>query len=157
VYFALLLALPAVLFVVALSGLHTLHRLRYGRLGAAGAMVSGLGLAAISLGAAVEALTAAIDGAQNTVAWVLFLLGFALLVVGSGVLGVGLMRARVLPRAAAWMLVLLVPITAVVGWIGDRLFPDAFDSGLWLALTLPYGLAWLILGFENARGQRSDR
>lgn len=146
VYFGLTVVLPAVLMIVGVSGLQQLHGRRYGRLGSAGATVSGVGLTAVAVGLGWETLSIAFRGEENAIGFVVWTGGLLVLVVGSAVLGVALWRAAVLPhgRAAGVMLGLLLPAIVAVDVVAGALVDG--DAAFWLAVTLPYGLAWLVLG-----------
>lgn len=65
-------------------------------------------------------------------------LGLLVLMVGSIVLGIALLRARAAPRLAAWLLILAPPGTFVLNLIGFSNLPSG--PALW------FSIAWLVLG-----------
>jgi hypothetical protein len=153
-YYGLLLVVPALLLLVGLQALHAHHRGRYGRLGSAGALVTGIGLGAMFTGLAVEMTTFTIAGEKSAIGHAIWMSGFLLLLPGSVLLGAAVWRAGVLARArlVGLLLVLVIPISVAVAALGGMAFPEG-DTGFWLGLTLPYGLIWIVLA-TALRGAR---
>ena len=111
-----------------LAGFHALQAASYGRLGAAGFYAAFVGTALLLISTAATILAG-----REVLDW-LFVLGF-LGTLGLVPLGVGTLRAGVLPR---WCGVLL--IVAVLG------IPVYFALGNYGGAIL-YGLLWLALGY----------
>jgi hypothetical protein len=115
----------ALLVVVGLLGLHALQKDNYGRIGRGGfwtvivaSLAQVLGLIVFLLGS--EALI-----------WLVFPVGFVAVPVGLILYGVATLQARALPRWCGLGLIIVPPITVVLGDYGGILF----------------GLLWLALGY----------
>ena len=140
-------ALSLVLLLVALS------RLRAGladggrRLGAVGVVVSGLALLAMVVGNGAELATLTFSGTESDLGHSAFLIGFLALVVGSLLLGIALLRGRREPlvRWAGAVMVGMVPLGIGLGVLLNGVAPHT-DLGFWAAITVPYGVAWVLLG-----------
>src|ERR687893_1557089 len=94
-----ILVVAFALTLVAITGLHALQSGRYGRLGAAGSLITFIGCALIVVVTAVSVL------AGGQALYLARLLGAAAVLIGSALLGGPTPRARVLPR---WCGVLLI-------------------------------------------------
>jgi hypothetical protein len=155
-----------------LVGAHLVFRDRYGRLGRAsvGAMAAGMTLVAGLLLRSVLAFVragfrpvpAAGEDPAGLVLSLVALLGYGLVFVGTGGLGVALRRAEPRPTLAAGLLVLaaLVPLAAVGLRLGSLL---PLPVGRLLVGTnaafVPFGVAWAALGYRvwsEARGDGTD-
>lgn len=134
-----LLAVAALLLLISLVGLHVQHSGRFRWLGWTGSAISFLGLALLATGTAVQA-------------WINLLRGGYLALLGSFVLGLGLMlfgiatiRAKVLPgwlRAAPLLLGILSPMQYIFIGIASLIFGDGPGLVLWVL----FGLGWASLG-----------
>ena len=133
------------LLLVGLGGLRP--ALREGRLADVGIAVCGVGLLAMLLGNGTEVATLTFAGAESDLGHSAFLLGFLVLVVGSLLLGIALLRRR--PSAgirwAAVLLVALLPVGIGIAVLGGVLSPTS-DAGFWAAIAVPTGIAWILLG-----------
>lgn len=148
--------LSTILLIVALLGqmtgivgLHTLQRERYGRLGAAGALLAFVGIALqLILGIVASALDLSTSEAASLTFALLLLLGLLALFVGFVLLGIATLRAGVMPR---WFGVLLI-----VG-----LFVVAVLVGIRLVFIgmLAYGVFWVLIGYMllSVRGTELPR
>jgi hypothetical protein len=143
--------LSLLLLLVGLSGLRGALGGTTGRLGTTGLAVSGLALVAMLLGNGTEMTTLTFTGAESDLGHSVFLVGFLVLVVGSLLLGIALLRSRpaVLVRWAGAVLVAMLPLGVGLAVLGGILFPTT-DAGFWAALTVPYGVAWILLGRFHA-------
>jgi len=149
-------ALSLVLLLVALS------RLRAGltdggaRPGAVGVVVSGLALLAMVLGNGTELATLTVSGTESDLGHSVFLIGFLVLVVGSLLLGIALLRGRREPlvRWAGALMVGMVPLGIGVGVLLNAVAPHT-DLGFWAAITVPYGVAWVLLGRSMSASGRT--
>jgi hypothetical protein len=135
-------ALSLVLLLAGLAGLRP--ALGQGRLGATAVAISGLGLVAMLLGNATELATTTFSGQESDLGHTVFLAGFLVLLVGSVLLGIVLIRRRISP-VAGWIMALALPIGVALGVLGTLLFPHS-DAGFWAAITVPTGVAWVLLG-----------
>lgn len=112
--------------LTAIVGLHALHRGRYGRLGTAGSLVALVGHALLLLSAAATLLLAreALGGA--------FVLGLLAALLGLVLLGVAILRARVLPRYCGVLLIVAFPLSIVL---------ESYGGGVLLGIT------WALVGY----------
>lgn len=117
-----------------LVGLHALQQTRYGRLGQAGfyfAVVGTLFVLMIRL------------YVRDDVLYAMLLLGVFGMIVGSVLLGVATLRARVLPRWCGLLLILSIPLWVMVT-VAITLVADGYE---WINTGLTLGLIWLALGY----------
>jgi hypothetical protein len=139
--------LSLVLLLVGLSGLRGALGDAAGRLGTAGVGVSAVALLAMVLGNGTEMATLTFAGKESDLGHSVFLVGFLVLVVGSLLLGIALLRSRrgSPTRWAGVLLVAMLPLGIGLGVLGGIVSP-ATDAGFWAAITVPYGVAWVLLG-----------
>ena len=147
VVYWLMAVLPLLLLLVGLAGLGALHGGAYGRLGNIGFLLSFLALALMFLGNAVEVASLTFSGSESSVGHSMFLIGFLVLLVGSVLLGIALVRARRDPssRLGGLLLVGALPLGILLAVVLGSIAPRT-DLGFWAAITVPYGVAWLMLG-----------
>lgn len=152
-----------------LVGAHRVFGDRYGRLGRASTGAVGVGMvlvAALLLRSALAFARAGFRPVPATgedpaglVLSLAFLIGYGLVFVGSGGLGVALGRAEPRPTLAAGLLVLaaLVPFAAVGLRLGS-LLPLPVGRLLFgtNAAFVPFGVAWAVLGYRVWSGARGD-
>ena len=85
----------------------------------------------------------------------MFLIGFLVLLVGSVLLGIAIVTARREPfsRLGGLLLVGALPLGILLAVVLGAIAPRT-DLGFWAAITVPYGVAWLMLGHAlmSARG-----
>ena len=139
--------LSLLLLLVGLSGLRGALRDGAGRLGTAGIGVSAVALLAMFLGNGTEMATLTFAGTESDLGHTVFLIGFLVLLVGSLLLGITLLRGRrdVLVRWAGVLMVAMLPVGIGLG-IGLNAIAPHSDLGFWAAITVAYGLAWVLLG-----------
>jgi hypothetical protein len=127
-----------------------------GRLGTGGVVVSGLGLLAMVLGNGTELTTLTFSGHESDLGHSAFLIGFLVLVAGSLLLGIALLRGRREPmvRWAGALMVGMVPMGIGFGLALNAVAPHT-DLGFWAAITVPYGIAWVLLGRSLAASERT--
>jgi hypothetical protein len=106
-----ILALAFALTLGAIAGLHTLQSGRYGRLGAAGSLITFIGYALIVVVTAVSTL---LGGEALFVVRLIAALG---VVIGSILLGAMTLRARVLPWWCGVLLIVGFPLGDVVNTV----------------------------------------
>jgi hypothetical protein len=139
--------LSLLLLLVGLSGLRGALGDGAGRLGTVGIAVSAVALLAMALGNGTEMATLTFAGAESDIGHSVFLVGFLVLVVGSLLLGIALLRSRRDPlvRWAGVLMVGMLPIGIGLGLGLNALAPHT-DLGFWAAITVAYGVAWVLLG-----------
>jgi len=148
--------LSLVLLLVAVSRLRAGLTDGGGRLGAVGVVVSGLGLLAMVVGNGTELTTLTFSGNESDLGHSAFLIGFLVLVVGSLLLGIALLRGRREPmvRWAGALMVGMVPLGIGLGVLLNAVAPHT-DLGFWAAITVPYGVAWILLGRSMSASGRT--
>lgn len=140
----LVLLVIAVLLFVGLLALHARYRESYGRLGTAGVDVILIGYALLFLGS-VPAVLLSPGGLRGLImaGQDLGFLGALVAGVGAVLLGIALRRAGAASRLGALLLILALP----VGFAGVVLVSAVgFSDIAGLALTVPYGGAWVVFG-----------
>jgi hypothetical protein len=149
-------ALSLVLLLVAVARLRAGLADGGGRLGAVGLAVSGVALLAMVLGNATELATLTFSGNESDLGHSVFLIGLLVLVVGSLLLGIALLRGRREPlvRWAGALMVGMVPLGIGLGVLLNAVAPHT-DLGFWAAITVPYGVAWILLGRSMSASRRT--
>jgi hypothetical protein len=147
VYWWLMAVIPLLLLLVGLVGFHAFHRGAYGRLGKVGFFVSFTALSLMFVGNAVEVASLTFSGSENAAGHFAFLIGFLLLLIGSVPLGIFIVRARRDPssRTGGSLMIAALPLGILLAIALGTLSPGT-DLGFWAAITVPYGVAWLLLG-----------
>lgn len=120
---------------------------RAGRVGAVGIAIAATGLAAMALGLGIELASMTAGGGEVVAGYAIWMSGYLVSVVGALLTGIVLIRRRTeaAPRAAGWLLVLAVPLGIAIGLLGDLLVGEN-EAVFWAMLTVPTGVAWLLLG-----------
>ena len=118
-----------------------------GRISRAGVFTAAAGLAAMGTGIGIEVASFSAGGGEVAVGHAVLLVGFLVAVVGGVVTGITVIRrlSGTLPRLAGWLLVLALPLGLGIGWLGSLLAPED-DAVFWAVLTVPTGIAWVLLG-----------
>ncbi len=144
----LMAVIPLLLLLAGLAALHALHGRAYGRLGRLGFLVSLVALLAMFVGNGVEVASLTFRGSESAVGHSAFLIGFLLLLIGSVPLGLAIRRARQDPASRlGWpLLVLALPLGVLIAVVLGAVAPGT-DLGFWAAITVPYGVAWALLGY----------
>ena len=115
----------ALLLVVGMVGLHALQKGNYGRIGR-----GGFWTVVVSSLAQVVGLIVFLLGSEALI-WLVFPVGFLAVPVGLILYGAATLQARVLPRWCGLGLIVVSPVTVVLGDYGGIVF----------------GLLWLALGY----------
>jgi hypothetical protein len=130
------------LFLIGLVSLHARISGRAGRLERRGFQVALVGLAMNLIGnigdywLGEEVLHQPLWGISFVIGT---LLGTLVYMVGSVLLGIAILRMRVLPRWSGWALILAPTLGIVLGmWLVEHV-PSAF--------VLPVGVGWMLLGY----------
>lgn len=154
--FWLMAVLPLLLLLVGLMGLRALLGRTYGQLGKVGVAVSFVALVLMFFGNGVELASLTFSGSESDVGHSAFLIGFLVLLVGSVLLGVALIRARrdPLSRLGGLLFVLALPLGILLAIVGDAVAPGT-DIGFWAAITVPYGISWVLLGYALSSSRRA--
>lgn len=117
----------ALLFTLAgLIGLYLLHGKRLGRIGMSGFIAATVGTASMFVSAAATAVAG-----QDALGLFIFI-GVLLALVGVILFGIGIIRARVLPRWVGAALLLGLPVTVAVDGPGGAIL---------------LGIAWIAIGY----------
>jgi hypothetical protein len=151
----LMAVLPLLLLVVGQMGLRAIYGRDFGRLGKAGILVSSAALALMFFGNGVEVASLTFSGSTSAVGHFSFLIGFLILLVGSVMLGIALIRIRRDPfsRLGGLLFVLALPLGILLAFVVGGAAPGT-DVGFWAAITVPYGLAWVLLGYALSSSSR---
>ncbi len=118
-----------------------------GRVGRAGIGTAAAGLAAMGLGIGIEVASMSAGGGEVAAGHAILLVGFLVAVLGGLVTGITVIRRLADPaaRVAGWLLALALPLGIGIGALGSMLAPEN-DAVFWAVLTLPTGIAWVLLG-----------
>jgi hypothetical protein len=151
----LMAVLPLLLLIVGQMGLRAIYGGDFGRLGKVGILVSSAALALMFVGNGVEVASLTFSGSESSVGHFAFLIGFLILLAGSVMLGIALIRIRRDPfsRLAGLLFVLALPMGILLAFVVGPATPGT-DVGFWAAITVPYGLAWMILGYALSSSSR---
>ncbi len=129
-------------FLLGLLALHAHQARRAGRLERWGFRVLVVGLALGSLSAFVEYWVGPALGSATVTDMAFMLLslpGMLLMLLGSPLFGLGTLRAHVVPRLGAWLLILgLLPFGIVLNLV----------LGHFSSMLLLFGLGWMIIGYH---------
>jgi hypothetical protein len=141
--------LPPALIVAGLVALRRSLGANAGRAGTVALVLSMAGLAAMSLGVGIEVASISIGGGEVALGHVMLLIGFLVHVAGSIALGIVVFRRRrdALSRVAGMLLTFALPLGIGIGLIGSTLDPND-DAWFWAALSVPTGIAWVLLGLS---------
>lgn len=144
-----LMPVVLVLLLVGLAGAHALQRRTYGWLGTAGFAVASVGLGAMIAGNAAEfwAFTeeAYGPGSLRDAAWAVFGLGMFVFYAGSVLFGIATLRAKMLPRPGALLLLIWFPAGFLInGLLQLAGVPEELSFS---GLTGLCGVGWVILGY----------
>jgi len=137
--------LPQLLLLTGLKGLHTVCRRSYGRLGSVGFLMSFVALVLAFVGGAFEMMKIASTGAGSTVGYLTLIVSFFILAWGSALLGLAI--TGTLHDPLSYLGGLLLAIAVPLGLLFVFTAGAAWDFYFWVGLTVPYGVAWLLLGY----------
>ena len=122
--------------MAGIAGLHTLQRGLYGRLGAAGSLVTFVGFALQLVTGIALSVIGGTSAASTVVLALLFLLSVPAPSVGLALLGVATLRARVLPSWFGVLLIVGLPLVAVL-----------VRLQLVVVGVVAYGVFWILVGY----------
>jgi len=126
------------LTLVAIAGLHALQSGRYGRLGAAGSLITFIGYALIVLVTAVSVL------AGGQALYLVRLVGAAAVLIGSALLGATTLRARVLP----WWCGVLLIVGFPLGDVSNEIVAKGSEG-------IVFGIVWGAVGYALLTSSRA--
>ncbi len=137
--------LPPVLLVVGYLRLR--DALGTGRAARIGGALAATGLLAMALGNGIEVASMTAGGGEVGLGHAFFLGGFLVSIVGGVLLGIVVVRQRPdrLSRVAGLVMALALPLGIAVGLLGSSIDPHD-DAWFFAAITVPTGIAWLLLG-----------
>jgi hypothetical protein len=144
-YYSLGYLCATLLLLTSLQGFHALHRRGYGWLGSVGFYVSFVALVLAFAGGAFEMTKTATTGTGSIVAYWTVIMSFFILAWGSVLLGLGI--AGKLHDPPSYLGGLLLCIAVPLGFLFVFATGAAWRFDFWVGLTVPYGAAWLLLGY----------
>ena len=154
-YYGLGYLWATLLLLIGLKGFHTIYKRSYGWLGSVGFFVSFVALVLVFVGGTFEMTYMASTDAERVVGYLAMTMSFLLLACGSVVLGLAIMDARHHPLSylAGLLLANGVPLGVLFVFVSGA----AWDFYFWAGFTVPFGIAWLLLGYalSSTRGGRS--
>jgi hypothetical protein len=126
-----------------------------GKAGRTGIVLAAIGVGAMGLGIGIEVASMTFGGGEVAVGHAIMLAGFLVLVVGALITGITVIRRRRdgLSRAGGWLLTLALPLGIGIMALGSVVAPQT-DAVFWAGLTVPTGLAWVLLGTSLTRDTR---
>ena len=150
--------LPPVLLIAGHLALRDTLAGTGGRVGRTGIVLATTGLAAMALGNGIE--IASLSAGGDTVDWghAIFLGGFLVSIVGALLVGITVLRRRRdgASQIAGWLLALALPLGIAIGFVGSMVWPEN-DGAFFAAITVPTGVAWLLLGRSLAADSTASR
>lgn len=152
-YYGLGYLLPPLLMLAGSAALHVLRGRSYGWLGNVGYFVSFAALVLVFIGGAWEATKIASTGVGSIVGYWISMIGFFILMWGSGLLGFAIMGSPDDPPSYLGSLLLAVAVP--LGFLLAFSHGGAWGFGAWVGLTVPYGVAWVLLGYAILSAKRT--
>jgi hypothetical protein len=127
-----------------------------GKTGRAGIRLAAIGLGGMGLGIGIELASMTFGGGEVVLGHAILLVGFLVVLVGALITGVTVIRRGWdgLSRAAGWLLILALPLGIGIMALGNVVAPQT-DAVFWAGLTVPTGLAWVLLGTSLTRDTRA--
>ena len=150
-YYGLGYLCAVLLLLVGLNGLHAIHRRSYGWLGRVGMFVSFAALVVAFAGGAVEMIDMASTGTVSTVAHLTLIVGFFIVAWGAALLGLAI--TGTLREPLLYLGGLILSIAVPLGLLFVLVTGAAWDFEFWVGLTVPYGVAWMVLGCALLRAK----
>ena len=150
-YYGLGYLCATLLLLTSLQGFHALHRRGYGWLGTVGFYVSCVALVLAFAGGAFEMTKTATTSTGSIVAYWTVIISFFILAWGSALLGLGI--AGKLHDPPSYLGGLLLSIAVPLGFLFVFVTGAAWGFEFWVGLTVPYGAAWLLLGYALLRAK----
>jgi hypothetical protein len=144
-YYSLGYLCATLLLLTSLQGFHALHRRSYGWLGTVGFYVSFVALVLAFAGGAFEVTKTATTSTGSIIAYWTVIMSFFILAWGSALLGLGI--AGKLHDPPSYLGGLLLSIAVPLGFLFVFATGAAWRFDFWVGLTVPYGAAWLLLGY----------
>jgi hypothetical protein len=148
-YFGIGYLCAALLLLMGLKGFHAIHRRSYGWLGRVGLLVSFAALVVAFAGGAFEMMNMASAGTASTLANLALIVGFFILAWGSALLGLAI--TGTLRDPPLYLGGLLLTIAVPLGLLFVFVTGAAWNLEFWVGLIVPYGVAWMVLGYALLR------
>jgi hypothetical protein len=150
------MVLAPALLVVGHTALRAALGPAVGKVGTIGVVLSAIGIGSMGLGIGIEVASMSVGGGEVALGHMILLGGYLLALVGALLTGITLIRQRRdgQSRAAGWLLVLALPLGIAIGMLGSAVAPES-DAVFWAVLTLPTGIAWVLLGRSLSATVRS--
>jgi hypothetical protein len=160
--FFYLLILVFLLLAVAVSGIHAQQAGRSGLMGRIGfvvTLISAVAIAVLSAAVGVAENFFGFDPEGSAAIGIIFWGVFLPFIVGLIVLGIATIRAGVLPRGAAVLLILGLPLGIVIDLLTGAFFSEeATPWGFFVSFTaFAVGLIWLGYALRSGRGVTADQ
>lgn len=150
-FYGLVYLLPQLLMLMGLQVLHDLHRRSYGWLGIVGVYVSFFALVLTFGSGAFEMIKMASTDTGSTLAYLTVIMSFFILVWGSALLGLAIIGT--LHDPLSFLGGMLLAVAVPLGFLFVFMAGGAWDFAFWVGLTVPYGVAWLLLGYVLLRAR----
>ncbi|WP_336344341.1 hypothetical protein [Halalkalicoccus ordinarius] len=138
-----LAAIMAALIAVGLVAFYASERGWFGRLAHLGMALVAIGLVPMVVGSAAIGWVPS-SGESFFIA---YLLGLLVALLGAIVLGIAMLRSDAAPRAAAWLLIVALPV-GLPATIGYTLVTMGVVDHAWVGPELLFGLAWVVIGYS---------
>jgi hypothetical protein len=144
-YYSLGYLCATLLLLTSLQGYHTLHRRGFGWLGTVGFYASFGALVLAFAGGTFEMTRTATTSTGSIVAYWTVIMSFFILAWGSVLLGLSIVGK--LHDPPSYLGGLLLSIAVPLGFLFVFTTGAAWRFDFWVGLTVPYGAAWLLLGY----------
>ncbi len=135
---------PFALLALGIAGLYLRQKERFGWLGKVGFYLPFTGFALMAVGGLTIIFVEVVFGAGSTPGWldaIVHMVAFLLVIVGSVLFAVAILRASVLPKGGAWLLIIgLVLFLGVDAGGGESPWLVVLPSAL-------FGAGWAWLGY----------
>ena len=135
----------SLLLLMGLKGFHIIYRRRYGWHGRVGFFVSLVALVLMFAGGTFEMTYIASTGAEGVVGYLSLMMTYLLLACGSVISGLAI--TGVCQDPLSYLAGLLLANSVPLGLLFVFVSGAAWDFYFWTGLTVPFGVAWLLLGY----------
>jgi hypothetical protein len=148
-YYGLGYLCATLLLLLGLKSLHATYRRSYGWLGSVGSFASFAALVLVFFGGALEMMNMVSTGIASTMAYLTLIVAFFILVWGSALLGLAI--TETLRDPLLYLGGLLLATAVPLGFLFVFATGAAWNFEFWVGLTVPYGFAWMVLGYALSR------
>ena len=156
-YFGIAYLCATLLLLMGLKSLHVIHWRSYGWLGSVGLFVSFAALVLAFAGGTFDIIDMASTGTASTMAYLTLIVGYFILAGGSTLLGLAIIET--LRDPPLYLGGLILAIAVPLGFLFVFATGAAWGFEFWAGLTVPYGAAWMVLGYAllRAKGRAARR